>query len=173
MKKLIIKKGYTVEVVSWENDGDNYKTKSQTYSTKEEALLVKKMCNTLFKSSNNGEAGIGNLMDTDEEQAKPIIIEYLSKNPEIFEFSNNLISPLELEEEIRESFPDENIGEEWIEYIHDYIDVKNKSLGEDWVNFALDYNYSLLGGSEYYYSRIVEKVSVFYAPEDVYLEEIE
>lgn len=35
-----------------------------------------------------------------------------------------------------------------------------------------DYNYALMGGSEYYLSRVCEKVTVYYSDEDIYLVEI-
>jgi hypothetical protein len=37
--KKIINKGYTLTVVSWENDADNYKTISKTVQTKEESKV--------------------------------------------------------------------------------------------------------------------------------------
>ena len=39
----VVNKGYTLSVTSWENDGDNYKTESKTFDTKEEAIKVVKM----------------------------------------------------------------------------------------------------------------------------------
>ncbi len=76
----IASKGYTVEVVSWENDGDNYRTKSITVDNKDEALKIKQICQTLFKSCNNGEGGIGNSMDGECED---IIEDYIEDNPEM------------------------------------------------------------------------------------------
>ena len=37
MKKVIAKKGYTLDVTSWENDADYYQTNSMTFETEEEA----------------------------------------------------------------------------------------------------------------------------------------
>ena len=52
-KKLIVKKGYTLSVVSWENDADNYNTKTMTVETVEEAEAFYKLMQ-LCKSKNNG-----------------------------------------------------------------------------------------------------------------------
>lgn len=79
-KKLVIEKGYTIEVTSWENDGDNYNTESITVETLEEARKIYRVCNELFKSCNNGEGGIGNSMGGECEE---VIEEYIKNNPEL------------------------------------------------------------------------------------------
>jgi len=180
MSKKVISKGYTVEVTSWENDGDNYKTKSATYDTKEEALAVKAMCLSLFNSCNNGDGGIGNMCEG--EDPTPIIVEYIVQHPEILEFCCNedLIKPSDLEEAIKNEFPKEMETYEWQELIHDYLDTSDneeaikhgETIKNEWYDFVMDYNYELLGSSDYYISRIAEKVSIFYSDKDIYLEEI-
>lgn len=79
----VVNKGYTLTVVSWENDADNYNTKSVTYDTKEEALLIAKMCKELFVSRNSNKGGIGNTHEGSEEIAKQKILEYVEDNSEI------------------------------------------------------------------------------------------
>tara|TARA_E500000081_G_C6064130_1_gene319745 strand:- start:163 stop:693 length:531 start_codon:yes stop_codon:yes gene_type:complete len=174
MSKKVISKGYTVEVTSWENDGDNYKTKSVTYDTKEEALAVKALCLSVFNSCNNGDAGIGNMCE--DEDPTPIIVEYVVQHPEILAFSNNknLVKPSDIEESIKKAFPEEMKTYEWQELIHDYIDTSDngEAIKNGWYDLVMNYNYELLGGSEYYVSRIAEKVSIFYSDKDIYLEEI-
>ena len=49
-----IKKGYTLTVTSWENDGDYYNTKSKTVETLEEAKVwwnMMQLCNCLLYTS--------------------------------------------------------------------------------------------------------------------------
>ena len=70
-KIKIADKGYTLKVVSWENDGDHYNTLRKTYQDKELAIAVAKMCVELFKS-------IGNSMDDDEKETA---IDYMKKHP--------------------------------------------------------------------------------------------
>jgi hypothetical protein len=60
MKELIYKKGLLLKVVSWENDGDYYKTTETYFEDIEEAKAIQKLCSILFKSENNGDNGIGN-----------------------------------------------------------------------------------------------------------------
>ena len=76
-KELVIEKGYTLTVTSWENDGDNYRTESMTVETLEEARKIHKICTELFKSD---EGGVGNSMDGESEEA---IEEYIENNPEL------------------------------------------------------------------------------------------
>ena len=45
---------------------------------------------------------------------------------------------------------------------------KDKKL----VDICMDINYSLMGGSEYYYSRVMERCEITYSDDDIYLEEI-
>ena len=139
--KKVISKGYTLEVVSWENDGDNYKTKCQVFDTKEEALAVKNLCENIFLSSNNNiEGGIGNLMEDEGAEAKLIIMHYLANN-------TYLIKDIE-------SFE------------------TNESYEDECIDLVMDYNYNLMGSSEYYYSRVLDSYSLYYSKEDVFLEEV-
>ena len=81
MNKKVINKGYTLEVVSWENDGDNYRIKSVTVDTIEEAENIYNMCKTLFKPCNNGDGGVGNSM---EGEANQVLYNYVTNNKSCF-----------------------------------------------------------------------------------------
>jgi len=137
-RQKVINKGYTLSVESWENDGDNTKIKSFTFESLDLALAVAHMCKNLFASSNNGEGGIGNLMDDEIVEAEEIILEYLERNPELWNLQN-----------------------------------ANPGTDEEKINMVMKFNHYLMGGSEYYYSRVFEKSTLTYSPEDIYLEEIE
>lgn len=134
--KKVINKGYTLEVTSWENDGDNYKTKSKPFESRELALAVKCLCETVFKSYNNGDGGIGNSIGSDEEEkANIIIVNYFRTHSELYP---HMLNPTD----------------------------------DELIDFCMDLNYELMGGSEYYYSRVFESCSLTYSKEDIYLEEI-
>jgi hypothetical protein len=173
MSIKVVNKGYTLEVTSWENDGDNYKTKSLSFESKEEALAIRNMCLTLFKSSSNGEAGIGNSNEDESEMAEYTIIQYVSKNIDIIKFKDHEFDLENLENQIKLSFPEDTIREDYLDYIHDYLEDFNPEMREKWINIVMDYNNLLLGGSDYYYSRIVESCKLYFSPEDIILEEIE
>lgn len=77
--KKILSKGYTIEVTSWENDGDNYNTKSITVDNRELAKAISEMCNTIFTSHNNKECrGIGNGQNV--KDAEKIIIPFMKEH---------------------------------------------------------------------------------------------
>lgn len=78
MKTKVINKGYTLKVVSWENDGDNYRTKFKTVDSIEEASKLVKICKELFVSR---EGGVGNSMDGDSDHA---LFEFIEGNSGLF-----------------------------------------------------------------------------------------
>jgi hypothetical protein len=56
---IYLKEGFTVVVVSWENDADNYKTKMMSGLTQEQAIAVYNFCQ-LFSSKHGHNRGLGN-----------------------------------------------------------------------------------------------------------------
>lgn len=56
---LILPKGYTLSVTSWENDGDYYNTEDYTVDSKDIAKELLDFCN-LCKSGSNNKTTIGN-----------------------------------------------------------------------------------------------------------------
>lgn len=81
MKVKAIKKGYTLKVKSWENDGDNYRTKYYTVPTEKEAKVIVKMCKELLVSN---DGGIGNMLDSEDVEAQYLVSEWVEGNPDIF-----------------------------------------------------------------------------------------
>lgn len=91
-KKLIVKKGYTLTVTSWENDGDASQTLSKTVETKEEAQVWYEMMQ-LCKSQNNQPKGViklGNSYDGLDYQQKEVAIEFLKKYHKILIPNENI-----------------------------------------------------------------------------------
>lgn len=81
-KFTTIPKGYRITVTTWENDGDNYKTKSVEGYTLEEAKFLIDF-SKLFASKNchNG-IGIGNIYDDmDADLACEQVAEVVAKHP--------------------------------------------------------------------------------------------
>lgn len=84
MEEVIMKKGYTLEVTSWENDGDYYQTERVTYETFEQAKDVLKICSELFSLYHDEpKIGIGNMSDHEYDEAVKRVKEYFMKNPEV------------------------------------------------------------------------------------------
>ena len=74
---IVVKKGYTLTVRSWENDGDNYNTKTKTVDTIEEAKVwwdMMQLC--------SGEK-LGNSYDGFSKKQEKIAIDFLKDNSSI------------------------------------------------------------------------------------------
>lgn len=144
-KEVLMKKGYTLEVTSWENDADNYKTKSvYCGDNKEDAKALLKLCKELFSSHPNG-IGIGNMMAYDYENAIVKTQEYLVNNPNELKAVNKY-----------------------------YVGDLNIELGDDVQDRLLnDFNFELMGSSEYYCSRVFDKGRIIYTSEDILIEVVE
>lgn len=74
---IVVKKGYTLTVVSCENDGDNYNTKTKTVDTIEEAKVwwdMMQLC--------SGEK-LGNSYDRFSKKQEKIAIDFLKDNSSV------------------------------------------------------------------------------------------
>lgn len=60
MKKIVFKAGYTLEVESWENDGDNYRTKYCHVDTIEGVKATLEVCKNLFGMGESSPYDISN-----------------------------------------------------------------------------------------------------------------
>lgn len=82
MKQKVLSKGYTITVVSWENDADNYNTKSIVVDTLEKAKAYYDLMQ-LCKSKNNQAPGIIKLGNTHGEYSidqEELIRTFLTEN---------------------------------------------------------------------------------------------
>lgn len=145
--KKVISKGYTLEIVSWENDGDHYNTVSITVSSKECARAIHKLCTELFKSGSDREnPGVGNstrCFEPNEED--PILQSWIEKNME------SLLVILK-------------------EYCEE-TDPKNLSYDEA-SDLISELAHDLMGSSEFYSFRVCKSCEIFYSEVDVFAEEI-
>lgn len=175
MNKLVIKKGYTLEVTSWENDGDLSQTKSKTFDTKEKVTEVYKMLSTLCRSEYD-DTTVGNKYceygDSEAESCDLIVLRYLIDNLSFVSlFCNETFDKFktDIEEEFKDYINDKV---SWIDCLLEYLEDK-PSLYKPYVGSATKFMYELLDSSEYYYSRVFEMGSIYYSPEDIYLEVID
>jgi len=159
-----IKKGYILEVTSWENDGDNYRTTTTHFDKKEEAIDLSSLCSEIFLDEDNG--GIGNSFGGEEMELR--IIETLFAYPELLE-RKNLKSPKFFRKKIIKNFKKAN-KENFIDFLEDFFS-KNQSEFRPWIHMVLDYSYDLLGSSDYY-SRVYEESKVYKVPQDILLKEV-
>ena len=140
----VVSKGYTVTCTSWENDGDNYRTKSVVVENKKLAEALYQMCEVLFQSENNSGDGLGNSSECDDDM-RGMIADFIKKYPILMD-ENQHRELIEIEDE-----------EEELEFY--------EQVCSNWI-------YKLLGNSEYYYCRVAETTTVSYSPEDIFVEQI-
>lgn len=139
MDKILYKAGYTVRVTSWENDGDNYKTVDCHIGEKENVDVVVKFAN-LFRSKNSNPSGIGNLLDDEIYEANYDLVTFYEQNMPWF------CADIDLD-----GVTDEDEG--------------NKIIGNCMLDFAG--RLGLSGNSEYFATRVLEKIEVLYFENDV------
>jgi hypothetical protein len=141
----VVSKGYTVTCTSWENDGDNYNTKSMVVESKDEAEAIYKMCTILFQSENRTNSkGIGNSNDLDSS-VKGKIVKFFKQYPNLLD-----------EDQHRE-----------------LIEIEDEDEEEDFYSdICSNWAYELLGNSEYYYCRVAEKTTVTYSETDIFVNQI-
>jgi len=77
-KKLVVEKGYTIEVTSWENDGDHYKTKTKKLDTEIEALAYFKLIGFYSDNFNDQEEYDG------DDIAEELIVDFMKEYKEVF-----------------------------------------------------------------------------------------
>lgn len=90
--KRVINKGYTITVVSWENDGDNYNTKSINVPSKELAKAYYELMQLCTSKNNNPKEGVrlGNTYEEFSGKQIKLIKEFLSSNPILIEFVSSV-----------------------------------------------------------------------------------
>ena len=96
MEKTLYTKGYLVRCTSWENDGDNYKTKEKQLPTLEYTVIVRealKMCENCYHDS---VFGLGNLMEYTPRETNAII-EFIQKHKEVLDKIYNFSGEDEVE----------------------------------------------------------------------------
>lgn len=79
-RELLYKKGILIRVDSWENDGDYERAKEIQVETLEEALAIKRLCSTLFKSEHSGDLAIANVYGPSISNYEEEIVAFMSSD---------------------------------------------------------------------------------------------
>ena len=85
-----IKKGYTLTVTSWENDGDNFNTKTKTVETLEEAKVWWNMMQLCKSESSPGKIYLGNSYNGFKSNQEKIAIDFIKENYKILLPEDNI-----------------------------------------------------------------------------------
>lgn len=145
-----INKGYTITVTSWENDGDNYEINSKTVESLREARALYNLMQLCVSKNNTEYTRLGNTTDVFSDKQVYLLHSFFSDS----ENSILLEAPLggaELKQ------PDSMGKSDWDLYITGL--------------FAAIVD-GLLGHSEWYLCRVMEKCVVTFSKEDVFVQEI-
>lgn len=135
-----IKAGYRIEVVTWENDADNYQTHSWDGLTKEKVIELMKYLK-LHKKPYHSD-GFGNMYEPQKQQ----ISKYEKALWEIY--SNNT--------SVWDSIL--GVGEDEVE--EDYV--------LDWFHDCVGYETGVSRGE--FFTRVVSSIAVTYTPVDIALQ---
>lgn len=147
MKTTLYSKGYLIRIISWENDGDNYNTKELLLDTEQEARTVSALCNLLRSRHSVDHPSFGNMYEPSDSDIKEFAVA-IAAVPGIKEF-------------VKSVFPDIEEAQE------------NPECGFGYMDSIMDILYDLgLTGSEHYFTRVCDTVSVYRIPADVVVEEL-
>lgn len=179
MKKKVFSAGYTIEVVSWENDGDHYNTKSLNVQNLDDVKAINHLCENLFVSESDDESAIGNTLD----ESLYRVLTYIQDNLEILKTMENLgYKDLPKFESFKEKiinhfddidFNDEHIDYQWYELFADYSVDSKDSEPKKYFKAIMNLNQKLLGHTETYRSRVFEEMTVYHTEKDLFLDIID
>ena len=152
MKTLVIPAGYAVTVVSWENDGDYYATKTMNGLSKEHARIVLNFAQ-LFQNcwrigTKRGTTSFDNLYEPSE---------------------GDLASLYTAADSIIGDDPFFKVVYGWDDYVR--VDEDNFWQISEAV-YELMSSLGLSGQQENQFSRVAESITVHYYPEDVYADDV-
>ena len=148
MNKVVVQEsGYRISVTSWENDADNYNFKSITLENADDARVVVALCKLLNPRYDTPQQTFGNMYEPSESDIQDFEAA-IAQIPGINEYLKAVFS--------------------WYEE-----SVEEYDIGAKYADAVLDIYYDLgLSGSEYYYTRVCEKVEVHYFEEPVYAADV-
>lgn len=165
----IIKEGYRISVTTWENDGDNYKTKAFDGLTLLQTKFVYMLCLVCrSRNSRHDETCIGNMYDPSDDEtfaANAVLIAAVKKfiekhgRPSIVDLPNSGNTTLFFEE------------------FAGVLDLLDEEQADDVFDILLGFMYDTLvhlglAGGEFYL-RVFDRIEIQYVPQDIVLTSID
>lgn len=145
-KEIMLNRGYHVTVTSWENDADNYNTKTIVVQDREEVDILVTLFDLLGSSSRNS-CDFGNMYEPDKAEREA--------------FANTVAAIPGMIAYLEKHF-------DWLKEA-----MNNPECSVEYMDAVMDILYDVgLTGSEHFYTRVCDKVTVFYVEQDVYAERI-
>lgn len=144
---IVQEAGYRISVVSWENDADNYNFKNITLESADDTRVVVALCKLMYPRYDTPQQTFGNMYEPSESDLAEFE-QAVSAIPGIKDFLYKVFPGLEQ-------------------------DMRDPEYGGDYMDCVMDILYDLgLCGSEYYHTRVCEKVEVHYFEEPVYADDL-
>jgi hypothetical protein len=145
-KEIMLNRGYHVTVTSWENDADNYNTKTIVVQDREEVDMLVTLFGLLGGQNKDG-LDFGNM--------------YQPNKAECEAFANTVAAIPGMTVYLEKHF-------DWLKEAMD-----NPECSVEHMDAVMDILYDVgLSGSEHFYTRVCDKITVFYVEQDVYAERI-
>lgn len=139
-----IKAGFRLEVETWENDADNYRTKVLDGLTEAEVKFYVELAKAHYSMNGLRKKGFGNMYEPGFNEKE----EYADAMRAIFRKHISVLNKI------------------WDDFEPSWIDE------ESFLDMVRSVNYELgIGGSEYYFTRVTDSIKVSYTPVDIYLED--
>ena len=139
-----IKAGFRLEVETWENDADNYRTEVLDGLTEAEVKFYVEVAKAHYSKNDPSKKGFGNMYEPDKEEEK----EYTDAMRAIFRKHISVLNKI------------------WDDFEPSWIDE------ESFLDMVNNVNYKLgLNGSEYYFTRVTDSIKVSHTPLVIYLED--
>lgn len=139
-----IKAGFRLEVETWENDADNYRTEVLDGLTEAEVKFYVEVAKAHYSRHDPSMKGFGNMYEPDKEEKE----KYTDAMRAIFRKHVVILSNI------------------WDDFEPGWIDEKS------FLDMVHGVNYDLgLSGSEYYFTRVTDSIKVSYTPVEIILED--
>ena len=145
-----MKPGYLLELTTWENDGDNYKTERLYGLTKDEVKFYVHIANQ-FKSGNQVSGSLGNM---------PVWSDF---NTDRRAINHNELFDRVIAEWVKAG---NYAPEEWVRVVDDMAPETDDV--DDYDYFYEDLLHKIVGQTDYGHWRVFEDFKVYYLPEAIY-----
>lgn len=142
---MSIKKGYQLHITTWENDGDNYKTKVIDGLNKEDTQFYVELASLFTSRNNRANKGFGNggITECGDEYHNPCMENVVQAISKVVADNPNA------SKEITDH------------YISEDFDEVYECLVEDLLGYTEQYY------DEEYFCRVFESFKAYYFPQDV------
>jgi len=137
--------GYRISVTSWENDADNYRTECLEGLSKEVVSFYVDFSKLFTSKNNRSDKGFGNLYEPNDSERQALTNAFTK-----------------VVEKHKDTFL--ALCKDW--------NYDETPTDEEYQDICYELHHELFGGSEYFYTRVLDSYKVEYTPTEVRLEDV-